>query len=611
MKSKRWLSVSMVFALIVALSTTAFAAPAPKPIINRVPDLYEATELTAINKVADLMAGQNTDVGDLYINSLGGNVYLVTYQLTAENYFLGEIHFEAISDGESGFTSDSDIIYSKGGIIPGKLTVNLAFDMPDVNEVSGTISGGTRQYSFIYTSGAPVDSFAAHSVVCLATAEAYEDIIVGSKDETGYIASAAIEDQVVEVREPYGYPDPAVDYTSVWDTAFSASPDWASKLIDSGAQFVWNSELSSGLTGTPIPTSNDLTVRGDVCRIDLDVDVPSDATGISATLYIVADNGYIAKIGDSIINSAGFNAEAYAALSDSTTDDLLDGDALLLDIFPNLTAFDTKQLFVESVVSSSAWQSMIAVGSNVPLVAGVKNTINIAAMNEQMDGGTDYNNPAGVIYFIEYKWTVPTYTTVTRYRLATDCETAWGMGQDADGSNWSQIITNVPVCPDPVLLNGGFEAPILTSSWAIYPTGTEGLGWIVGWAAGGNYALELQSSSTVGLAPDEGNQYAELDGNNSVSIFQDINTCPLRKYTVSFAWSPRAGSGMDAVEVFWNGVSQGVFTGADVQGWNDVTLENLTPATDFNTRLEFKEVGSSNTYGMFLDDVTIDFYTAP
>lgn len=425
-----------------------FAVPAlgaPKR-INRVPDSYEPSGLTATAIVSDLIAGKNTDVGDLFINALGDNEYLVTYKLAADNYYFGEIHFEAINDENKGFTDDSAIIYSKGGIIPGKLTVNESFDMPEVDPITGDISGGTQTYSFIYTSGAPVDSFAAHSVVCLATAESYDDTIVGSRTDTGYIASGAIEDQVVEVREPFGYPDPTNDYTSEWDIAFSASPLWASKLIASGAQFVWNYELSSGLTGTPVPTSNDLTVYGDVCNIDVDVTVPEDATDISATLYIVADNGYIAKINDTIINHAGFNVAAYAALTPET-EVATETNALLLEVFPTLRAnAGTQSFFPESVVPTNAWNSMIAVGSNVPLVAG-NNTINIAAMNEQMDGGNDYSNPAGVIYFIEYSWKVPTYTTVTRYRLATDCETAWGAGDDVAGGNWSMIIPRNKALP--------------------------------------------------------------------------------------------------------------------------------------------------------------------
>jgi len=429
---------SFVMALVLMLSMSMVAMAAKKVTLPRVVDLYEETEMRATENAATLYAGQHIKVGKLFIEHGNGDEYLVTYKLTEEGYYFREIHFEAINAGDDAF------IYSGGGIIPGKLTVNECFDAPTINEFSGVITG-TDEYSFIYTSGAEVDSFAAHSVVCKVTVASEDrDEITGSKTEEGYFASGAVPEQnIVEVREPFGYGDPSVDQPSVWDTAFAASPVWNSKLIASGARFVWNYELSSGLSGMPVPTSNDLTTRGDVCSIDFDVEVPSDATGIDATLYIVADNGYIAKIGDTLINSAGINPFAYADLTDDELDNAFtDPDLLLLYIFDDLTSYDSKPLFVESVVPSSAWKSMIAVGSDVPLEPG-DNTVEIKAVNEQMDGGNDYNNPAGVIFFIEYSWTVPTYTTVTHYSLIpAGCETAWGFGEDADGNNWSQIIEN-------------------------------------------------------------------------------------------------------------------------------------------------------------------------
>jgi hypothetical protein len=434
---------SFVMALVLMLSMSMVAMAAKKVTLPRVVDLYEETDMEATEFAATLYAGQNIEVGKLYIECLDEDEYLITYKLKTEGYYFKEVHFEAISDGAAGFAEDSSLIYSGGGIIPGKLTVNECFDAPTIDEFTGAISG-TDEYSFIYTAGAEVDSFAAHSVVCKVTVDTYDEIIPGTKSEDGFFASEAIPDQgIVEVREPFGYDDPAVDQPSVWDDAFAASPVWNSKLIDSGARFVWNYELSSGLTGTPVPTSNDLTTQGAVCAIDFDVEVPDDATDIDATLYIVADNGYIAKIGDTLISSAGINPFAYADLTDDELDNAFtDPDLLLLYIFDDLTPYDTKPLFVESVVPSNAWNSMIAVGSDVPLVPG-DNTVEIKAVNEQMDGGNDSNNPAGVIFFIEYSWTVPTTTMVTHYSLVpAGCETAWGFGEDADGNNWSQIIEN-------------------------------------------------------------------------------------------------------------------------------------------------------------------------
>lgn len=413
------------------MTVTALAAP-KKSITPRVVDSYTPSADVAISPVAILKAGQNTDVGTLFVDPMDGGKYLVTYKLTVDGYYFSQIHFEAINNGDEAY------IYSNGGIVPGKLTVNQSFTAPSVDAGTGVISG-TREYSFLYMSGAEVTDFAAHSVVCKVETNR-GTIQNGTKTETGYFASGA-GDGAVLVREPFVYADPTTDPFSVWDKAFSTSPDWASKLIASGARFIWNTELSSGLSGYPGPTSNPSTVNGDVFYTDVPISVPTDATGIEAMLYIVADNGYIAKIDDQIINSAGFNAGAYAALSDDLIDDSLNGNALLNYVFTSLTPYDTKPLFVESVVLTNAWQSMIAVGSAVPLIAGQTNTINIVAINEQMNGGNDYTNPAGVIFFIEYSWVVPNMVDDWTITLAS-CETAWGAGTGANGSNWSQVIIN-------------------------------------------------------------------------------------------------------------------------------------------------------------------------
>jgi len=172
----------------------------------------------------------------------------------------------------------------------------------------------------------------------------------------------------------------------------------------------------------------------------------------------------------------------------------------------------------------------------------------------------------------------------------------------APKGNWGTYVNYlITICDEPVLLNGSFETPDVPGSWTIYANGTLGVDWNVTGAG-----LEIQTAATVGLTPDDGAQYAELDSTASLNIFQDINTCDFCKYEVSFAWSPRAGNGIDRLEVFWNGSSIGIFyRNADNQAWTTETIGNLTPDIDGHTRLEFREIGLSNSFGMFLDDVKV------
>lgn len=440
----------MIFALL-AMPVYAKKAPAPDP---RVLDSVEVSVTPATNFVTDLIACQDLDVGDLFINaSIEENSYEVRYLITEPGWYLKEIHFEAINEG------DENYIYSSGGLIPGKFTEKVYFDLPTIDEMTGVVIGGIREYSFLYNSGAEVTDFAAHAVVC--EANITEEVInemTGTTLIEGYIASGESTPGATLVREPFGYPNEPDDpnYTSVWETEFNKSPDFAAKVLASGADFIWSHEYSTRTDGAvPSPTSNYWTVYGDVFKVDVPVAVPDDADNINASLYIVADNGYIAKTGDDIISYAGFNPTAYAALTPET-EVATEPEALLLEVYATLRPSDTitgAAFFVDSVVPSSAWKSMIAVENPFTLTNGL-NTVNIATVNEQMNGGTYSNNPAGVIFFIEYSWEVPLWEDVTHYYINFDnCETVWGEGtpvNDGNQGDWSMTIPNEGI-PGPVI----------------------------------------------------------------------------------------------------------------------------------------------------------------
>ena len=182
---------------------------------------------------------------------------------------------------------------------------------------------------------------------------------------------------------------------------------------------------------------------------------------------------------------------------------------------------------------------------------------------------------------------------------------------------------------DNLVVNGGFETPVVTTSqqWDIYDSGTDGLGWTVGWwdgdtSYGGQSRpepahLELHRGVN-GWLPAEGDQHAELDSdwdgpggglNNepaSISIYQEIPTQPGR-YAIRYSYSPRPGHSDNALQVLWNGVIVGDHTGSIPSGntsWTDVELELEAGAG--MTMIEFKEVGNADSLGMFLDNVQVE-----
>lgn len=191
-----------------------------------------------------------------------------------------------------------------------------------------------------------------------------------------------------------------------------------------------------------------------------------------------------------------------------------------------------------------------------------------------------------------------------------------------------------PYCtcdPTPVLLNGGFESPVVatTQGWDIYPSSQ--VDWTVAWAdayteAPATALLELHRGVN-GWSPYEGSQHAELDTDwggpgdpqsgeeASVRIAQNLATCPGQLYTLTFAWSPRPQHADNVLEVYWDGVLIATFSGSGSANINTVwTPETITDLpgsiSGGTTELAFVEAGTPDSLGMFLDAVSVTRQTS-
>lgn len=146
--------------------------------------------------------------------------------------------------------------------------------------------------------------------------------------------------------------------------------------------------------------------------------------------------------------------------------------------------------------------------------------------------------------------------------------------------------------------NGSFEADVQgNGSWNIYSN-------LTGWT-GGSYGIELRNN--VAGAASDGANYVELDTYANSSISQSIATTLGTQYNLSFAYSPREGvsAASNGIEVFWNGVSQGVFTGNGGSGnvWAEESM-TVTGAAS-SSSLGFQAVGTSDSVGGSLDAVSL------
>jgi len=180
--------------------------------------------------------------------------------------------------------------------------------------------------------------------------------------------------------------------------------------------------------------------------------------------------------------------------------------------------------------------------------------------------------------------------------------------------------------------NGDFETPVVNTSenWNIYPSDTSDLGWTVGWVGSYDGApatanLELHNSGLY--TPAEGNQYSELDSdwdgpggsiNNeqaSVVIYQNIDVIPYATYQLSFKLAARPGYGLDEniVRAQFGSIDQ--TNSLDGTGETDTTWYNYSylMVNDNSTMksLTFTDMGTPNSFGMFIDDVRLELVECP
>jgi hypothetical protein len=190
-----------------------------------------------------------------------------------------------------------------------------------------------------------------------------------------------------------------------------------------------------------------------------------------------------------------------------------------------------------------------------------------------------------------------------------------------------QVTGSASAQGEELVTNGDFETPIVPSGlWNIYPSGSPDVGWSVEWYDGSDSfggmtrpeIANLELHRPNGLWPVySGSQYAELDSDwdgpsgtmlgepASVRIFQVIKTCEGGEYELKYAWSPRINHADNAVEVWWGDemIASHSGPGGASTSWTPETIA-LTSSSD-STVLAFVETGTPDSYGMFLDGVSL------
>lgn len=172
------------------------------------------------------------------------------------------------------------------------------------------------------------------------------------------------------------------------------------------------------------------------------------------------------------------------------------------------------------------------------------------------------------------------------------------------------VLAAKPVNAANLVRNGSFEEPLVTNSrqWDWY-------GSIPGWSLSQGNAIEVQKTiKGIGSAAD-GVQHVELDSTQSSSIFQYLSTKVNRKYSLTFAFSARPGTPTsdNILGIKWNSYLIDKLM-ADGTGFTDSNWKNFTytvTAKTSRTRLEFADLGKSNSVGTYIDNVSVKAVDEP
>ncbi|MFI5405529.1 MAG: hypothetical protein ACHQ1D_03330 [Nitrososphaerales archaeon] len=215
------------------------------------------------------------------------------------------------------------------------------------------------------------------------------------------------------------------------------------------------------------------------------------------------------------------------------------------------------------------------------------------------------------------------------------------------GNNWNDHDDDeqsIPksLCKDStnLITNGCFEKPVVTNSkkWNIYnKTIASDLGWDVMWLKdiddvkvgnnpclpgeygyGSSGLLELQKGILDG--PAEGYQHAELDSDcngpnnnvrsgeySSVGISQSISTSEMNDYKITFAYKARPDQPLstNGLVVSWNGADVTPNLDFSKKNWKYASIIVGVTADQDLTTLTFEDTGTPDSFGTFLDDVSV------
>ena len=173
--------------------------------------------------------------------------------------------------------------------------------------------------------------------------------------------------------------------------------------------------------------------------------------------------------------------------------------------------------------------------------------------------------------------------------------------EECDDGNDDDLDGCTNDCMGDLVINGSFEEPALQmNSWS-------GFDSILGWERSFGPKIEIQNN--VAGSAHHGDQLCELDSNSATGIYQDLVTVVGQTYVFGFHFSARPGVALisNRMEALWGGevvvTVEANGSGQSLTQWQIYEYE--VTATASLTRIEFRDVGQSDSMGSYLDAVSV------
>ncbi|MBN2558889.1 MAG: hypothetical protein JXB33_09065 [Clostridia bacterium] len=415
---KRKILAAISLAMIIAMLAVPVSAAKPGDGPARVEDTVSASVTPADYPATTLMAGQDMPVGTVYINACAEpNTYEVRYVVDAEGWWLSEVHFEAINNG------DLEFIMNNGSLIPGKFTVNQKFE-PGFE---------VKEYSFKYESDDEVLDFAAHAVVTdapvgLENGKLYGTRTSGVKGIYEIDAVAGSINLLKAITGGAGDVNNGTGYTN----ALAYDPG-SNKLFFTAPSRV-------GVSPSPL-YAYDITSDTLEYICDLEGSVVSASFHQGAYYYIAEEANSLMRLDNPSIGGTPVEVHSGFGAEDSFTfgDIAISGNAMLYgstrvapQMFFSINIGNGSYIKYEG---ATALDLQLAFGSN-GLLYGTKHA---TGQFYTVDTSTGIQSAVGLV--------ASGFADLASGMLFTpDYETAWGAGEDAGTQNWSMLIpvTDVP-----------------------------------------------------------------------------------------------------------------------------------------------------------------------